>query len=118
MNLKNIVYASALSTLAATGCSKLPDLRSPEVRVQFEGTYKGIVDGTKVTYKVERDRCILIVDDALFVHIVDKGCDNTADLLNLTMNRKYLLESGKAKDSDYALERTQEELVKPENKVK
>lgn len=121
MNLKNIVfYASALSTLAfAQDCATVPDLRYPEVRTEWYGTYKGTIDGNTVAYKVKKDECTALIEyGPLFTYIVDKGCDNTADLLNLTMDRKYLLENNKAEPADSALELIQKELVKPENKVK
>lgn len=120
MNLKTIIYASALSTFASTqGCATVTNLRYPEVRAEWEGTYKGVIDGNQVTYKVKKEECIALIDyGPLFTHIVDQGCDNTADRLNLTMDRKYLLESGKAESADSALELIQKELVKPENKVR
>ena len=118
MNLKNTVYASALSTLAAGGCSTLPDLRNPDLRAQLEGTYKGMVDGHKVTYKVGKEGCAARVNFGLQdSFIIDHNCDNAADFMN-GRDRKYLLQSSKAEAADLVLERTQEELVKPENKVK
>lgn len=116
MNLKNIAYASALSTVL--GCTALPDLKHPEVRMQLEGTYKGVLDGNKVTYKVGKEACVALVDFGLQIsHIIDYNCDNVADFVNL-QNRKYLLESGKAEDADEVLEYIQQELVKPKYKVK
>ena len=121
MNLKEIIYASAVATFlnAASGCAKLPDLKNPEARASWEGTYKGVIDGKRITYKVMKEGCMAMVDfgDSLSI-IVDKDCDNTADLLNFSEDRKYLLETGKAKDVDYILKTIQSELVNPEHKVK
>ena len=121
MNLRQIVYASAVSTFlnVSSGCAILPDLKNPEVRMQLVGTYKGVIDGNKVTYKVKKEGCVALVDfGPQFTIIVDKDCDNTADLLNLTMDRKYLLETGKAENVDLVLKTIQKELVNPEHKVK
>ncbi len=120
MNIKEIIYASTVSAFmgASSGCATLPNLKNPEVRTQLEGTYKGTVDGVKVSYKVGKEGCVALIDfgDAIS-HIVDKNCDNTADLLNLIMDREYLLETGKAEGVDTILEIIQRELVKPEHKV-
>ena len=45
MNLKNIIYGSALSTLVTVqgGCSTLPDLRNPDLRAQLERTQEELV---------------------------------------------------------------------------
>ncbi|MEK6939355.1 MAG: hypothetical protein AABX31_01375 [Nanoarchaeota archaeon] len=119
MNLKDIMYASALSTILVTqGCTALPDLKSPEARARLEGTYRGVLDGNKVSYKVSKYRCAALVDFWTGITlIVDNDCDNTADFMNL-QDRKYLLETGKAKDVDEVLESIQRNLVKPEYKVK
>ena len=120
MNLKEIVYVSMLSAILATpGCAgALPDLKNPEVRKQLEGTYKGVLQGNKVSYKIGKEGCVALVEfeDHQLSHIIDKGCDNAAEFMNF-QNRKYLLESGKAEDVDKILEIIQKELIKPENKV-
>lgn len=120
MNLKEMIYASTMSVLVSnSGCSSLPDLKNPEVRMQWEGKYKGTIEGKKITYKVMKEGCIAWIDfgDSISL-IMDKDCDNTADLLNLTQDRTYLLKNGKAKDVDEILEYIQRSLVKPEYKIK
>src|SRR3989344_3886267 len=111
MNLKEIATLTGL-LMTSNGC--MPNLKNPEVRAQLEGTYKGVLDGNKVSYKVGKESCVALVDfETGITLIVDVGCDNTADLMNLR-DRKYLLESGKAKDVDEILEYIQRKLVKPE----
>ena len=119
MNLKESMYIVALPAILATqGCAPSPDLKHPEVRAQLEGTYKGVLDGNKISYKVGKESCVALVDFGTGITlIVDVGCDNTADLMNLR-DRKYLLESGKAKDVDEILEYIQRKLAKPEYKIK
>ncbi|MBU1973909.1 MAG: hypothetical protein KKH52_00770, partial [Nanoarchaeota archaeon] len=76
-----------------------------------------------VIYEVKEDRCILQTHDGLlFLEMLDYNCDNTVDYINPNSilnrkDRKYLLEGGKAEELDSLLERIQEEIVRPENKV-
>jgi len=118
-NFNPLVYASAVSTILITqGCTSLPDLKNPEVRAQLEGTYKGMLNGNNVSYKVSKERCVALIDFRTGITlIVDDGCDNIADSVNLK-DREYLLKTGKAKDVDAILEFIQRELVKPEYKIK
>ena len=119
MDLKNIVYATALSTLLSCATTAIPNLQNPEVRAQFLGTYKGVVEGHKVTYKVGTEGCVVLVDYGLLIsHIIDNDCNNAGDLLNMRLNRQALLTTGKAESVDAVLRMSQEELVNPEHKVK
>jgi hypothetical protein len=118
MNFKEIMYISALAGFLNTGCAALPNLKNPQVRAQYEGTYKGVVDGNKVSYKISKEGCVALVDfgENVISHIIDKDCDNTADFLNMRP-REYLLQLGKTKAVDDVLEYIQRHLVKPEYKV-
>ena len=118
MNLKKLAYVSALAGFLSGSCTALPDLKNPEVRAQYEGTYKGVLDGNKISYKISQQGCIALIDfgDNTLSHIIDTDCDNQAEFMNL-QNREYLLKSNKAKDVDAVLEYIRRELVKPEYKV-
>lgn len=116
MNLKEMIYTAAIA-LGLNTCTTLPDLKNPEVRTQYEGTYKGVLDGNKVSYKISNHGCVALVDfGPQLSHIIDTDCDNQAEFMNL-QNREYLLKTGKAKEVDEVLEFIQRELVKPEYKV-
>ena len=143
MNLKNMLYMSALSVAGIlNGCKgALPGLQNPEVRTQFEGTYNGKMVGMDVTYVVEKDRCwanyISIEPFSINVNgqkipagvkiknilIEDLGCDNlfdsAPDKYGFVRDREYFQKyfPKKVEETDQVLEIAQK-LVRLENKVK
>lgn len=129
--MKNILYASVLSSLAVLSCAGgMPELRSPERRYLFEGAYVGEIEGRSARYIVEKERCMLITGQKVSfpsgwemrtVMIRDTDCDNTADSASdqygVIRGREYFVQNGTAENLDSLLEQGQG-LVSKENRIK
>ncbi len=95
----------------------------PETKPLLEvGEYYGMVEGKPAEYRVtDFGYCYLKLrtnkSNYFNLRIKDRGCDNTADEVDLKYDRKHLEAAGRAEKFDSLL-REGRKLATPENKVK